>query len=116
MLNGSLTIGELVAFNALVVLANAPLQILLSMWDQLQISHVLLGRMNDIFEQEPEQGEDHSGLRAVTTLEGRIRLERHGLPLRRAGRAADPRGHRPSTSSRARRWRSSAAAGRARRR
>jgi ATP-binding cassette subfamily B protein len=79
VLNGSLTIGELVAFNALVVLANAPLQILLSMWDQLQISHVLLGRMNDIFEQEPEQGEDHSHLRQVTTLEGRIRLERVGF-------------------------------------
>jgi ATP-binding cassette subfamily B protein len=79
VLNGSLTIGELVAFNALVVLANAPLQILLAMWDQLQISHVLLGRMSDIFEQEPEQGEDHSGLRAVTTLEGRIRLENMGF-------------------------------------
>jgi len=79
VLNGSLTIGELVAFNALVVLANAPLQILLSMWDQLQITHVLLGRMTDIFEQEPEQGEDHSVLQKVTTLEGRIRLERVGF-------------------------------------
>jgi ATP-binding cassette subfamily B protein len=68
-----------VAFNALVVLANAPLQTLLAMWDQLQISHVLLGRMSDIFEQEPEQGEDHSRLRAVTTLEGRIRLENMGF-------------------------------------
>ena len=79
VLDGSLTIGELVSFNALVVLANAPLLILLAMWDQLQISHVLLGRLDDIFEQEPEQGEDHSGLRAVTTLEGRIRLERMGF-------------------------------------
>ena len=79
VLNGSLTIGELVAFNALVVLANAPLQILLAMWDQLQVSQVLLGRLSDVFEQEPEQGEDHSGLRSVTTLAGRIRLERMGF-------------------------------------
>ena len=88
VLNGSLTIGQLVAFNALVVLANGPLQILLSMWDQLQISHVLLGRMNDIFEQTPEQGEDHSQLRKVTTLEGRIRLDRMGF--RYGGPGAPP--------------------------
>lgn len=88
VLNGSLTLGELVAFNALVVLATAPLQILLSMWDQLQISHVLLGRMSDIFEQEPEQGEDHSRLRTVTTLAGRIRLD--GLGFRYGGPGAPP--------------------------
>jgi ATP-binding cassette subfamily B protein len=70
------------------VLANAPLQILLAMWDQLQISHVLLGRMNDIFEQEPEQGDDHSALRQVTTLEGRVRLERTGF--RYGGPGAPP--------------------------
>lgn len=88
VLNGSLTIGGLVAFNALVLLANGPVQLLLSQWDQLQISHVLLGRMNDIFEQEPEQGEDHSGLRAVTTLEGRIRLD--GVGFRYGGAVAPP--------------------------
>jgi ATP-binding cassette subfamily B protein len=88
VLNGSLTIGGLVSFNALVLLANGPVQLLLSQWDQLQISHVLLGRMNDIFEQEPEQGEDHSQLRAVTTLEGRIRLENVGF--RYGGAAAPP--------------------------
>jgi ATP-binding cassette subfamily B protein len=53
--------------------------ILLSQWDQFQISHVLIARMNDIFEQEPEQGEDHSQLRKVQTLEGRIRLDRVGF-------------------------------------
>jgi ABC-type bacteriocin/lantibiotic exporter with double-glycine peptidase domain len=88
VLNGSLTIGQLVAFNAIVVLANGPLNVLLSMWDQLQISHVLLGRMNDIFEQEPEQGADHSQLRPVTTLAGRIRLE--GMGFRYGGPGSPP--------------------------
>jgi ATP-binding cassette subfamily B protein len=88
VLDGSLTIGGLVSFNALVLLANAPVQILLSQWDQLQISHVLLGRMNDIFEQEPEQGSDHSALRSVTTLQGRIRLD--GVGFRYGGAAAPP--------------------------
>jgi ABC-type bacteriocin/lantibiotic exporter with double-glycine peptidase domain/CRP-like cAMP-binding protein len=74
VLDGDLTIGEFVSFNALVLLANGPLQLLLSMWDQLQFASVLVNRLNDIFEQEPEQGVDHSGLRSVKTLEGGIRF------------------------------------------
>ncbi len=68
-----LSIGELVSFNALVLLANAPLVQLLSLWDELQLSSVLLHRLNDVFEQAPEQGDDHSALLRVPTLEGRIR-------------------------------------------
>ena len=40
---------------------------------------VLLGRLHDVFEQEPEQGHDHSALRPVPTLEGHIRLRRVGF-------------------------------------
>jgi ATP-binding cassette subfamily B protein len=75
VLNGRLTIGELVSFNALVLLANGPLLALLTMWDDLQLTSVLLNRLNDIFEQEPEQGEDHSKLRSVKTLEGAVRFK-----------------------------------------
>ncbi len=74
VLNGSLTIGELVGFNTLVLLANGPLQQLLSMWDQFQYVSVLLNRLNDIFESDPEQGEDHSKLRKVKTLQGGVRF------------------------------------------
>jgi ATP-binding cassette subfamily B protein len=55
-------------------LALGPLQLMLSMWDQLQLASVLLNRLNDIFEQEPEQGADHSRLRPVKTLQGAIRF------------------------------------------
>ena len=88
VLNGSISIGDLVAFQALVVLANGPVLTLLSQYDQLQLSHVLLARMNDIFDQEPEQGADRSHLRRVATLEGRIRLERVGF--RYGGAAGAP--------------------------
>ena len=64
---------------------------------------VLLGRLNDVVEQEPEQGADHSRLRAVTTLEGRIELDGVGFRYGGAAGAADPRGHHASTSSRERR-------------
>jgi ATP-binding cassette subfamily B protein len=73
VLDGAMTVGELVAFNALVLLANGPILRLLSIWDELQYGQVLLNRLNDIVDQEPEQG----GLEveAVPTLEGRVELE-----------------------------------------
>jgi ATP-binding cassette subfamily B protein len=40
----------------------------------LQFANVLLNRLNDIFEQEPEQGRDRSRLVPVHSLEGRIQL------------------------------------------
>lgn len=69
-----LSLGEFVSFNALVALANGPALLLLSLWDQLQYARILVGRLNDVLEHEPEQGEERSGLMAVTTLEGRISL------------------------------------------
>jgi HlyB family type I secretion system ABC transporter len=75
VMDGAMTIGELVAFNALVLFANGPILVLLSIWDELQFGQVLLNRLNDIVEQEPEQGRDGSRLRAVPTLEGRVELK-----------------------------------------
>src|SRR5256712_13403092 len=43
-------------------------------WDTLQHASFLLNRLNDIFEQEPEQGRDRSRLTPVHSLEGRIEL------------------------------------------
>ncbi|MFN2489706.1 MAG: peptidase domain-containing ABC transporter [Actinomycetota bacterium] len=79
VLNGSLSIGELVSFNALVVLASAPIALLLTLWDQLQFVRVLMTRLSDIFEEEPEQGADRSGLRPVPSLAGHVVLENVGF-------------------------------------
>lgn len=75
VMSGEMTIGAMVAFNSLVAMANAPILTLLSMWDNWQLAAVLLSRMNDVFESEPEQGYDHSHLKPVRTLEGRVRFE-----------------------------------------
>jgi len=75
VMSGEMTIGAMVAFNSLVAMANAPILSLLSMWDNWQLSSVMLNRLNDIFESEPEQGYDHSTLKSVRTLEGRVRLQ-----------------------------------------
>ncbi len=75
VMSGNMTIGAMVAFNSLVAMANAPILTLLTMWDNWQLASVLLNRMNDIFESEPEQGNDHSQLQPVRTLEGRVKFE-----------------------------------------
>lgn len=73
---GKMSIGGLVAFNALVALANQPIMLLLGTWDNLQEVQVLLNRLDDILQQEPEQGHDHSRLTPVKSLEGRISLRK----------------------------------------
>ena len=75
VIGDDMSVGELVAFNALVLFANGPILVLLSVWDELQFGQVLLNRLNDIVEQEPEQGRDRSALTAVPTLEGRVELK-----------------------------------------
>ena len=79
VLSGDMSIGELAAFNALVLLANGPIISMLGIWDELQYSSVLLNRLNDIVTEEPEQGRDRDKLTAVPSLEGRIRIENLGF-------------------------------------
>jgi ATP-binding cassette subfamily B protein len=70
----SLTLGAFVAFTTLVMLTTGPLVGLLGIWDDVQVSAVLLNRIADVLEHEPEQGEDHGRLLPVPTLEGRVQL------------------------------------------
>ena len=79
VIHGSLTLGQFMAYNALIALANGPVLGLLSLWDGFQQTKVLLMRLDDVIEQEPEQGHDRSHLRAVGTLEGRVELQGVGF-------------------------------------
>ena len=72
VIDSNLTIGGFVAFHALVAMTQTPITTVLSLWDECQLVVVLLNRLNDIFESEPEQGEDHTHLHPVHTLEGKV--------------------------------------------
>ncbi len=74
VMSGSLSIGGFVAFSSLTAMAYGGILRTLGVWDNLQFANVLLNRLNDIFEQEPEQGRDRSRLIPVHSLEGRIQL------------------------------------------
>ena len=74
VVHGNLSVGGFVAFSSLTAMAYAGILRTFGVWDNMQLASVLLNRLNDIFEQEPEQGHDRSRLVAVHTLEGRIEL------------------------------------------
>ncbi len=79
VLDGRLTIGGLAAFNFLTALANAPIKDLLKMWDAYQGVAVQINRLDDIFAEEPEQGEDHARLVPVRKLDGALSLRNVGF-------------------------------------
>jgi HlyB family type I secretion system ABC transporter len=74
VIHGQLSVGGFVAFSSLTAMAYAGILRALGVWDNMQFASVLLNRLNDIFEQEPEQGRDRSALLPVHSLEGRIEL------------------------------------------
>ncbi len=67
------------AFNTLLTMATVPIQSLLLLWDGLQRSNVLMNRLSDVFEHEPEQGHDRSRLRPVKSLTGQITFRQVGF-------------------------------------
>ena len=74
VIHGHLSVGGFVAFSSLTAMAYSGILRTLGVWDNMQFASVLLNRLNDIFEQEPEQGHDRSQLVPVRSLEGRIQL------------------------------------------
>ena len=72
-----LSVGGFVAFTVLVLLVTGPLVLLLNIWDDVQVSTVLLNRIADVLDHEPEQP-DEAELLAVPTLEGRVQLQNLG--------------------------------------
>jgi ATP-binding cassette subfamily B protein len=87
VVHGQLSLGTFVSLTALVALANAPILMLLSMWDELQYARILVGRLDDVLEAEPEQGRDRAALRRVRSLEGRVQLNNVGFSYTPEGQA-----------------------------
>ena len=79
VMQGQLTVGAFVAFSSLTAMASAGILRALGVWDQFQLVSVLLNRLNDIFEPEPEQGRDRSRLTPVHSLEGHVELRDVGF-------------------------------------
>ncbi|HET7707612.1 MAG TPA: peptidase domain-containing ABC transporter [Thermoanaerobaculia bacterium] len=79
VVSGEITIGVFVAFSSLTAMAFGSVMRTLGIWDDYQMASVMFGRLDDIFEEEPEQGHDRSKLTPVRTLEGTIELRGVGF-------------------------------------
>jgi ABC-type bacteriocin/lantibiotic exporter with double-glycine peptidase domain len=76
---GHLSVGSPVAFNALVLPAAGPSLGLLGLWERWQSMGVILTRMRDIVDRDPEQPGSDTELTPVGSLEGRVTLSDVGF-------------------------------------
>lgn len=75
VINGELTIGQLVAFNMLVGNVLSPFQRLSLLWNQLQEIVISTERINDVLEAEPEEDLETKPRKSLGKLHGHIRFE-----------------------------------------
>jgi ATP-binding cassette subfamily B protein len=76
VLSRELTIGQLIAFNALMGSVLAPLMGLVGLWSLLNDASVAMERLGDVLDLEPEQRpEDLASRIAIPELEGDIRFD-----------------------------------------
>ncbi|MCU7494100.1 MAG: ATP-binding cassette domain-containing protein [Ignavibacteria bacterium] len=75
VINGSMSIGQLMAFNALIGSVMGPIMSIVGLWDNYQSVSVAMDRLNDVFECEPEEKPVVSAgeiKREMTHCDGRI--------------------------------------------
>ncbi|MHC0061843.1 peptidase domain-containing ABC transporter [Nostoc sp. UIC 10890] len=75
VINGDLTIGQLVAFNMLVGNVLSPFQRLSMLWNQLQEIVISTERINDVLEAEPEEDLETKPRKTLGKLNGNIRFQ-----------------------------------------
>ncbi|MBN3909478.1 MAG: peptidase domain-containing ABC transporter [Nostoc sp. NMS1] len=75
VINGELTIGQLVAFNMLVGNVLSPFQRLAMLWNQLQEIVISTERINDVLEAEPEEDLETKPRKSLGKLRGNISFE-----------------------------------------
>jgi len=70
--------GGFIAFQMLTTMSYFPILTILNMWEDLQLSSVLLNRLNDIIESKPEQLYDKH-YQSVNTLHGKVEFRNMSL-------------------------------------
>lgn len=75
VIQGELTIGQLVAFNLLVGNVLSPFQRLSQLWNQLQEIIISTERINDVLDAEPEEDLQHQPRKVLGKLRGHIRFQ-----------------------------------------
>lgn len=75
VINGQLTIGQLIAFNMLVDRVISPFQRLISLWNDFQEIRIAIERLDDVVNSPTETNLTNANLINLPTLKGKIRFE-----------------------------------------
>ncbi|BAZ05401.1 ABC transporter transmembrane domain-containing protein [Calothrix sp. NIES-3974] len=75
VIQGQLTVGQLVAFNMLVGNVLSPFQRFSQLWNEFQEIIISVERLNDVLEAEPEEDLHHKPRKTLGKLRGHIRFE-----------------------------------------
>ena len=76
VINGEMSVGQLIAFNVLIGMVMAPILGLVGMWQRLQDAFLSLQRLSDIYDAEPEEIETaESSLLHLPVLSGQIEFK-----------------------------------------
>ncbi len=84
VMQGDLTVGQLVAFNMLAGRVSGPILRIVQLWQDLQQAGISLQRLGDVLNAQPEPQYDHSRT-ALPSFEGRIHFDHVGFRYRSDG-------------------------------
>lgn len=75
VIDGELSVGQLVAFNVLVGNITRPILNLIDLWREFQEINVALERLNEVFDAKPEEDTTKQALIHIPRMRGHIKLE-----------------------------------------
>ena len=75
VIQNQLTIGQLIAFNMLVVNVISPFKRLISLWNDFQEIRIAIERTDDVINAQPEEDLANSRLAVLPPIKGQIRVE-----------------------------------------
>ena len=75
VISGDLSVGQLMAFNALIGNVMGPIMGLIGIWPQVQEARIALDRLNDVYDTQMEDARQQSQGLVLKHLEGRVVFE-----------------------------------------
>ncbi|HVS81100.1 MAG TPA: peptidase domain-containing ABC transporter [Pyrinomonadaceae bacterium] len=75
VINGELSVGQLVAFNLLVVNVTRPILSVVDLWREFQEINIAFERLNDVFDAKPEENPAKQALIKMPRIRGHIKFD-----------------------------------------
>ena len=84
VMEGEMTIGQVMAFNMIVMMVMAPISKILGMWNEIQETRMSVERLNDIYDLPAEEKLKEDSIQHLPTVKGHIKFEKVNFAYSRA--------------------------------